>query len=195
MAGVTVKFVDSQFQEGEPDLNGYGEESIADSYERAKEFMKSLADGERFGGNVYEGYTGDCVICVTHAFFLKRVEILSGSLLFGQQQIQYCSITSVRFKKKIKSPSELGNYLTEAGYKKTIEFQNMKDSVKSIEWGLEDYDIFLGLKYFSEHIFGPTQKSRSNSPGLKVESSKQMKNIDGPNKKNRRVITKMKPKL
>jgi hypothetical protein len=190
-----VKFVDSQFQEGEPDLNGYGEESIADSYERAKEFMKSLADGERFGGDVYEGYIGDCVICVTHAFFLKRVEILSGSLLFGQQQIQYCSITSVRFKKKIKSRSELGNYLTEAGYKKTIEFQNMKDSVKSIEWGLEDYDIFLGLKYFSEHIFGPTQKSRSNSPGLKVESSKQLKNIDGPNKKNRRVITKMKPKL
>jgi hypothetical protein len=195
MAGATVKFVDSQLQEGEPDLNGYSEESIADSYERAKEFMKSLADGERFGGDVYEGYTGDCVICVTHAFFLKRVEILSGSLLFGQQQIQYCSITSVRFKKKIKSRSELGNYLTEAGYKKTIEFQNMKDSVKSIEWGLEDYDIFLGMKYFSEHIFGQTERSRSNSPGLKVESSKQLKNIDGPNKKNRRVITKWKPKL
>jgi hypothetical protein len=195
MAGATVKFVDSQLQEGEPDLNGYSEESIADSYERAKEFMKSLADGERFGGDVYEGYSGDCVICVTHAFFLKRVEILSGSLLFGQQQIQYCSITSVRFKKKIKSRSELGNYLTEAGYKKTIEFQNMKDSVKSIEWGLEDYDIFLGMKYFSEHIFGQTERSRSNSPGLKVESSKQLKNIDGPNKKNRRVITKWKPKL
>jgi hypothetical protein len=195
MAGATVKFVDSQFQEGEPDLNGYGEESIADSYERAKEFIKSLADGERFGGDVYEGYTGDCVICVTHAFFLKRVEILSGSLLFGQQQIQYCSITSVRFEKKIKSRSELGYYLTEAGYKKTIEFQNMKDSVKSIEWGLEDYDMFLGMKYFSEHIFGPKQRSRSNSPGLKVESSKQMKNIDGPNKKNRRVITNWKPKL
>lgn len=195
MAGATVKFVDSQFQEGEPDLNGYGEESIADSYERAKAFIQSLADGERFGGNVYEGYTGDCVICVTHAFFLKRVEILSGSLLFGQQPIQYCSITSVRIKKKIKSRSELANYLTEAGYKKTIEFQDMKDSVKSIEWGLEDYDIFLGMNYFSEHIFGPSQRSRSNSPGLKVESSKQMKNFDGPNKKNRTVITKMKPKL
>lgn len=195
MAGGNLGFADSQFQEGEPDLNGYGEESIADSYERAKEFMKSLADGERFGGDVYEGYTGDCVICVTHAFFLKRVEILSGSLLFGQQQIQYCSITSVRFKRKIKSRSELGNYLTEAGYKKTIEIENMKDTVKSIEWGLEDYDILLGMKYFSEHIFGPTPRSRSTSPGLKVESSKHLKDIHGPNRKNRKFKGNRKPKL
>ena len=80
MANAKVHFEDSKVQESEPFLNGLNEESISDSYERAKDFMNILANvsesvdlnttNEKNSNlDLLAGYKGNYVICVTHAFF------------------------------------------------------------------------------------------------------------------------------
>lgn len=92
------RFSKSQLEDHKGTSDKYSEESVADSYERAKEFMKLLALDEN--DPVYEGFDGMYVVCVTHAFYLKRIGMLSQSLNFMKAEIKNCSFTSLRLASK-----------------------------------------------------------------------------------------------
>lgn len=179
MAKSGVSFEHSLEQETGIDPNSVNEESISDSYERAKQFMDVQAnmssndDKDLLTNNnlkLLAGYKGKYVICLTHAFFQKRIEILSGQMMMGHQRIHYCAITELTCEKR--DPEDIAK----------------RDDTKKISWGLKNYKLNIGMKYYKDHIY----KKSVNSVNLKLESNVKSKDLENSETK---LEQNYKPKL
>ena len=88
----------------------------------------------------------------------------------GYQKIYYCAITEVTLEKKDKKEME------------------DSDNKKKISWGLKNFKLNIGMKYYKDHIFNSKRKSVQ----LKLESNQKSKDLDRLNMK---VIINRNPKF
>lgn len=143
-------FRHSKLQEQEPMLNGAQFEDMPASFDRVKNFIGLISTPGYINKNkMFHGFKGTTVICVTHAFFLKRIGLLNNSPDALNKEIRYCAINSMRVfemdfeRKSDKNREEMlkENKGGKVGY---IKYKDLKRKIR----------IELGFDYFSGHLDG-----------------------------------------